>query len=203
MTTTTFTFTFASSFQGWVGHPIGKVVYAHNASTGNPGAGCVSVSLSSKNENPGDTYMDWIGTWEEIGVPSGHTVSEIGSGSLNDYHWRCRQYDTVGSNIHVGPFQFYDTGGNLKGTFSTELAAPAGVTTWTTQNGQAIAVPSSMNGSTQQLALRFTVGTQTGNSNSAVIEFLIDEIKLQITYAEEATATIIPYAEYFYKRRRS
>jgi hypothetical protein len=206
MSSTTKTFTFASSQEGWAGTPASTmVIMGHNASTGSPGDGCLTASLSSKNENPGVSYWEWFDTWEALGVPAGSTVTEIGTSNINDYNWRCSQYVSghAGNNF-TGEFSIYSSGSTLMGNFSTELAAISSTTPWATQNGQAITVPSGQRSSTSKIRLRAEVGLRTGNSNSAVVTILLDQIALKMTYT---TAGGGPsdinewYSSYQYHRR--
>jgi hypothetical protein len=173
----------------------------HDASTGSPGNGCLTASLSSKNENPGAVYFEWTGTWEDLGVPSGQAVTIVGSSNENDYNWRCRQYVTA-LNAYPGPFTFRDTGGNLKGTFSTALSDVGSTSAWATVNGSSIAVPSTLQGSTKGIKLRLELFLRTGNSNSAVVELLFDTLSLKMIYDTTGGASVIPQAMSYYTSRR-
>lgn len=195
MSSTTRTFAFASSQENWSGTPAdAKVIMGHNASTGSPGDGCLTASLSSKNENPGVSYWEWFDTWEALGIPSGATVTEIGTSNVNDYNWRCSQYVSGHSgNNFTGEFSVYSSGSTLMGNFSTQLADISSTTPWATQNGQAVSVPTAQQGSTNKIRLRLEVGLRTGNSNSAIVSILVDQITLKATYSTDAPTDINTY----------
>jgi hypothetical protein len=141
----------------------------HEASTGSPGDGCLTASLSSKNENPGVSYWEWFDTWEALGIPSGATVTEIGTSNVNDYNWRCSQYVSGGLNCYIGEFSIYSSGSTLLGNFSTQLADISSTTPWATQNGQAVSVPAGQQASTSKIRLRLEVRLRTGNRAIVIV----------------------------------
>jgi len=119
MATTTKTFTFDSTLESWVGNPAtGDVAMSRDTGDGSPGTGCLSARITGKNKNPGESYWEWTGTWEDLGVPAGATVTEVGTSPDNDYNWRCSEYTSGTGTNATGPFALGPriapgSGGNL------------------------------------------------------------------------------------------
>jgi len=182
MAVTTKTFTFDSSIENWAGTPASAAVtMSRITSDGSPGTGCLSARIYGKNQNPGLSRWDWTGTFEDLGVTSGNTVTQIGYGTNNDYNWRCSEYTTAwaGAN-YIGAFELW-VGGSLVGTFKADLSAVSGTTTWATSNGAAI---TGLNyASNQTITLRISLALRTGNSTSAAVTLLLDQVVLDIEHA--------------------
>jgi len=185
MGTITKTFTFDSTIESWAGTPATDVVMDRSTADGSPGTGCLSARLAGKNKNPGASYWKWIGTWEDLGVPSGATITDVGTSGIADYNWRCSEYDTgTGDNL-VGPFELYDNTPSLLGTFSAAQSSVTGTTSWATVDGSSITGLSQA--STDTVQLWMTVLLRTGNSNSGAITMLNDQITIEITYTGGGT----------------
>lgn len=187
MATTTKTFTFDSTIEDWAGTPGADVTMTRITGDGSPGAGCLSARLAGKNNNPGASYWKWIGTLESLGVPVGATVQSIGYGSNNDYNWRCSEYVTGSDgNSYVGPFAVYDNTPILIGTFSAAQSGVSSTTSWATVNGTSVALSDLASSTTIQIWVAVTL--RTGNSSSAAVTLLIDQVVLEIEYTEVDTS---------------
>jgi len=183
MATVTKTFTFDTSLENWAGTSGSGAIttFTRNTTDGSPGTGCLSARLSGKNQNPSLSYWKWIGTLESLGVPTGATVTKIGVSPNNDYNWRCSEYNT-GTGINaVGPFELYDNTPSLLGTFSAAQGSVTGTTSWATVNGAEIGSLNLASSATIQLWV--SLALRTGNSNTAAVTLLVDQVVIEIEYS--------------------
>lgn len=74
-----------------------------------------------------NNYMEWAGTWEDLGIPAGSTVTAVQGDYLYRWYLRGRRSSTIKCIAQfkqddgwVGPFQFLDSGGSGLDTFSSE-----------------------------------------------------------------------------------
>ena len=178
MATTTKTWTFDSSAEGWVLTPTGSV-------TGGFSTAYLYAETTGRN-NTNTFYFEWSGNWEQLGVPSGSTVTEVGSGTTNDYDWRC-SIATVSNGGTVGPFEFYDNTPSLQGTFSTGNNFSGSTTSWATVNGSSISVPSAIQASNSIIRLRLNGLLNNANDKNAKTQVDYDNISVQITYSAAAS----------------
>lgn len=173
------TFPFTSNSESWVGtHINGGVIMGWSG-------GSIYAVLTGRNTNAGLGYWEWTGTFEDLGVPVGSTVSDIGYGTNNDYDWQCAQY-TVGFDgaNDVGPFELRDSVGTLIGTFSAEQAFITGTTAFATVDGSPIGSLNLASNTTIKLRINFTL--RTGNDANATVEFKFDNVNLDVRYTPEA-----------------
>jgi hypothetical protein len=147
------TFNFTSDAEGWeatTGEPPGDpgfnpgVLAAWRA----PHAGSVSRHYSAKNTNDplktmggvlktlarsygtpqSENYWEWSGTWEDLGIPAGQTITSVSA----SYQWRTicwdggrhqSQLEFGAFGVGSGPFQIRKSDGTLIGTTSARVYA--------------------------------------------------------------------------------
>jgi len=190
MATTTKTFTFDSSIEAWSGTPGSvDVTMARITSDGSPGAGCLSARVYGKNKNPSPSTWEWTGTLADLGVPSGATVSAIGYSTNNDYNWCCSEYTTGYDNGNYMQSFILVVGGATIGTFSSAQSAVSAATSWATVNGSAVSGLSY--DASQTVTLRVSITLRTGNSNSAAVTMLLDQVVLEIEYTEVSAEDLV------------
>lgn len=179
MATTTKTFSFAADEEAWVPTDGPATTASWQSGDGSPASGCIQFRIAGKNKS--DTpYYEWTGTWEDLGVTAGDTVSEVGTSPDNDYNWKCSEYN-VGAASETGAFEIRDSGGTLIGTFSAALGFSS-TTAWATRNGSAVTI-SPASASTTTIKLRLNASLNTGNNNSAAVTLRWDEVKITITHS--------------------
>jgi len=159
MSTITKTFSFASTVESWSWGGSGTATW--ESADGSPDNGCLSVQLTGKNQNPGVGYWVWTGTFEDLGVPSGATISDVGTSGIADFNWRCSEYTTGTGTNSVGPFAIYDNQATpvIIGTFSTEQTSVDTTATWATVDGSAVTGLSLASNTIIQLWMAVTVRT--------------------------------------------
>ena len=82
------TFTFTSNSENWFSGVQSSDLSAYWDNTdGNPSAGCLDSRVDGRNKK-GYAFWQWTGTWEDLGVTPGATITGI-SGS---YDWRCYEW---------------------------------------------------------------------------------------------------------------
>ena len=191
MATTTKTFSFAADAESWVATPGTSVVMQWQSGDGSPSNGCLESRVLGKNINAGQSYWEWVGTWEDLGVPASSLITEVGTGADNDYNWACTEFTTgfaIGN--HTGQFELFDNTPTLQGTFSSVQGDFTTTTAWATVDGAAISVPSGIQASNSTIRLRLSSFLRTGNSTSAAVTVRQDQIILTMTYDAAVTRRI-------------
>lgn len=92
--------------------------------------GCLKTT-AKRNAPSTENYWQWSGTWEDLGVTPGATVTAVQADHLWRVHLkggtpRASSNATWGVNeVGSGPFELRDSGGTLLDTFSARSYAPA------------------------------------------------------------------------------
>lgn len=142
MATTIKTFHFISDTEGW--QPVGNSNYlvmdwypphrgfgrnSRHQRTRSEGflatvGGCLKTT-NSYNQPSAETYWQWVGSFEDLGVPSGQTVKSIKGEYLYRWFLKTRgkkENTTFGNNeAGTGPFEIRDNNDNLIGVFSDRI----------------------------------------------------------------------------------
>ncbi|KKP85802.1 MAG: hypothetical protein UR88_C0007G0026, partial [Candidatus Nomurabacteria bacterium GW2011_GWA1_35_8] len=108
--TTTKTWSFVADTESWSATnpaPTSTTPQWQSAD-GSPANGSLEMRITGKNKINSGRIWEVAGTWEAIfGIPTGSTVTEVGSGTGNSYNYRVSEYN-VGAAGNSGPFAFYD-----------------------------------------------------------------------------------------------
>jgi hypothetical protein len=174
-------FSFASNTENWIssfngGSNLTMDWVTTDDSPNDPNSnGCLRTRRTGRNVSNGDPYWYWQGTWEDLGVPAGATVT----GVKVDVDWRCSEY-TTGAASYFGPAVLFNpiTSTQRYMFFGHQVATS--VTSWATASGMQmtdIADPSNT-----QIQLRVSVKPVTGNSTSAAVTILFDWVVVTIDY---------------------
>jgi hypothetical protein len=112
----------------------GGTVNHHNSMRADPPlslwGGCLRMTQRSHETPASNNYWEWAGTWEDLGVPAGQTVTAVEA----EYLFRVICYSTYKHQSYIefgaascgsGPFELLDDDEVLVGTFSTRQFAPA------------------------------------------------------------------------------
>ena len=188
--TTTKTWSFVADTESWSAtNPAPTTTTPQwQSADGSPANGSLEMRITGKNKINSGRIWEVAGTWEAIfGIPTGSTVTEVGSGTGNSYNYRVSEYN-VGAAGNSGPFAFYDNTPTIQGTFSTATAF-SGLVAWTTKTGTAISVPAGLQASNSTVRFRITNDLATGSNNSAAVTLRQDQIVLTITYTLPAVDT--------------
>lgn len=91
--------------------------------------GCLRTS-ARKTTDGGDSYWNWSGSWEDLGIPAGATVTEV----VADYIWRVVLFGRKASRdstvkygpdeVQSGKFEFWDDASFID-NFSEADSAPS------------------------------------------------------------------------------
>lgn len=139
----------------------------------NAGTGVMQARRTGKNVTDGTPYWEWAGTWEDLGVPAGATVTAVDL----DYDSKCSEY-TTGATSTVGPSELRDSGGSLRSTFRAADNVSA-TSAWVTRDGSASGI---IDASNTTIRLRVGVNPKTGNSSSAAVTLRLDWVVVTVTY---------------------
>jgi len=197
MSTATKNFSFNQSSQGlpytanggsWAWNAGGGALLSAIIGTGddsgndsNAGNGNLQAQRDGRNRTDGTPYWEWSGTWEDLGVPSGSTVTAVNL----DYDWKCSVYSTGASSTY-GPAELRDSGGSLLATISTSGSFTS-TTSWATKAGTNQTGLSQA--SNTSIKLRIGAKPCTGNSINGQVILLFDWVTVTITYSASTTYT--------------
>lgn len=170
---------FLSDAQGFSGSPAASTTLSWDGTVGNP-AGSLKARTAGKNKNGASTWT-WTGTWEDLGVPAGSTVTGVTGASMQS---RCTEYST-GASSTSGPVTLTDGATTITlSSQRTGITATSG--SWTTTNGvdaTGLSLPSS-----DTISITIAVAPNTGNSTSAAVTLYQDTIAATVTYQAAAAA---------------
>jgi len=93
--------------------------------------GCLRATVRKGNPSNVESYWEYTGSWEDLGVPKGSVVNSITANFK--YRWQCQTNsnhkatdnlaDFSGLNAGVGPMTIRDSGGTSLGTISSRQFA--------------------------------------------------------------------------------
>jgi hypothetical protein len=126
---------------------------------GSPDAGCYQVGSTGFNTHV--DHAEWAGTFEDLGVPPGTTVTGI---TLTSIKSKAVSVDSFGS---IGLCQFYllSSGGSTLATLLASRLATANETTWTESNGTEQTISQASNTS---IRLQLVTTLDSGLSSAAM-----------------------------------
>ena len=187
MATVSKVFHFATDAEGFVATPDANSTLTWDGTTGNP-AGALKARTSGRNK-VNVSYWEWTGTWEALGVPAGSTVTAI---RVNSGYTRCTEYAT-GASSTVGPYEYRDSGGILRGTLWTGRTITGTDGAWVAIGAQAdVTVGASDRPSNTTIILRLQDSLNTGAAGGAAVSTYDDEVEFVITYTAPTTYPITP-----------
>lgn len=136
-------FEFVADTEGWVGTAQDLTIQAwflsgkghHQNFPINTTLGGSLRTTAPHSNSSTENYWEWAGTWEDLGVPPGSTVTEVNLDYL--YKWYAGQgrpggsqyehnrslQEFLGTDTGAGPAELRDNGGTLIGTFSSRIDA--------------------------------------------------------------------------------
>ncbi len=181
--TVTKTWTFASGAETFVSSTGAQSTAAWDGTTGNP-AGALYTRINGRNVSNAN-YWEWTGTFENMGVPAGATVTGI---QLVGGYTRCTVYNR-GAPSTAGPWELRDNTG------ATVLATLYGGRTFTGTDPSWVAAsgtlqPLSSLPSATSVLLRLNNTLSTSFSRRAEVRLYDDQVSVRITYTPPATTTI-------------
>jgi len=173
---TTQTFEFGSDVQGWTYTDD----HANCAGVFTSGAGNPSGSLQTTGSKAGggghscNTYWEWSGTWEDLGITPGYTVSGV-SGS---YDYAVSDDSTAGS-WGTGAFELRDSGGTLRETMVAVLGSQTGTIGFTNRFGSEQSFTEEASNTSVRLRINTTIAMGGGTRTFAG---QVDNLSVTITY---------------------
>jgi hypothetical protein len=182
------TFIFTSDSESWTATTSGgsAISLTWSNADGSPSAGSLRTydTKGGGGASTSANYWQWTGTWEDLGVSVGNTVTQIRGG----YNYRVLTYGA--STSQTGPLEFR-TGGSctLQGEL-LGLASISGTVGWTTRSqGSNLDVPLESQASNSAVCIRLNNTANLGGG-ARTIEFFEDTIFLTITHEAAALLSV-------------
>ena len=184
MATVTKTFTFGSDAEGWaVSGGTADTTLGWSSTGGNTG-GCLSSRIFGRNKSA-DPHWYYLGTWEDMGVPAGATVTHI---QLLGFDWSCSEWNVGGNTTQIRVAALYDSAGTtLITALSTSEPTVSGTTSYANISGAQQAVGASYQAANTQVQLWADLYLRTANNASAAVTLLMDNFSVEITYTTPGT----------------
>lgn len=170
---------FASDAQGFTANPAASASLSW--STGDSGS--LQSSVTGKNHSSQASSWTLTTTWQGLGVPAGATITGVTAASMQS---QCTAFTTGGSSHTSGAVTLVDGATTItlsaQRSFTTTDASPV-TTNGVDATGLALAASDS-------ITLTIPNVLSTGNSASAAMTLLQDELAFTITYSSSVNATL-------------
>ena len=176
-------FVFLADEEGFVGNPgNADVLYGWMSAVGDP-PGSLQMEIHGRKKE-GVSYWEWSGTWEDLGVSPGDTVTQV---RLNGTSTKCSQYDIVDA-CTIGPYSIYDSAGTTLIATLWAGRSPTGVEgSFTTTGNQTYqTVSSTYEASNTSINLRIYNSLDLGNDADAGLIVVDDNVSIDIDYDTSA-----------------
>jgi len=181
--TATKTFTFATSAEGFTGTSGGKSNLTYDSGVGNP-AGSLKTDSAGRN-NLDTSDWTWTGTWEDLGIPAGSTVTQI---RLDAGYTKVTAWNVVDS-VTIGPYKLKDSGGVDQATLWTGRTPTGADSDWVAISAQTDQnVPSALQASNSTIKLYLERTIDLGNDKNAQATIYEDQLSFVITYTSPVPA---------------
>ena len=180
MATLNKTFPFLTTVEGFTAYPENTdVVMTYDSGVGNP-SGSLKSRISGRNKT-GTSYWEWTGTWEDLGISSGDTITQV---RINDADNRCTEWNTVDA-CTIGPYSIYDSVGTTLIATLWAGRSPTGTEgSWTAIGNQTYqAIAAAYEASNTTIRIRLYNALDLGNNSAAALSVYDDTISLDIDYA--------------------
>ena len=165
-------FSFATTAEGWAFTTVDNATGLYVGGSGNP-AGSLQIDNLGRNKVDQTSYWEWTGTFEDLGVPSGATISGYSSSALDH---SCTVFNVVDA-LTSGAFTIND--GVLR---TLVVGAPLAATTTFATANQVGTVAGLSLASTTAIVLRMMSDSDVGNDAAAETTILLDNITIGIDY---------------------
>ena len=189
MATLTLTYPFATTVEGWADMNT-TATREYDASYGNP-SGSLKERLQGRNKtDTGGWRLE--GTWEDLGVPSGATVTHI---RLEGCDYRCTDYSAVDSAtdliVKLQNSIYVD-----QATMHSGVSITAAHGSWQSLGAQSDqAVPAGLQASTSSICIFTGVNLDLANDGGAAITLYDDNVEIVITYETASSFPPVPDAQ--------
>lgn len=178
------TYLYATTSETWTG------LFATAETTGTSNLGYLTTKVTGRKVTDATAGWELTGvTWETLGVPAGATVNSV-DGS---YSWYCSQYLT-GAASNSGDLTITDAANANAATLEAGVAFSATTTTAARNASAAIAIPAAIQPSASAIKVRLLGSIVTGNSGTASVTRVSDNVSLTINYTTTVSLLTLPTA---------
>ena len=178
-------FSFATTAESWAFTTIDNATGLYVGGSGNP-AGSLQIDNLGRNKLDQTSYWEWTGTFEDLGVPTGSTISGYSSSALDH---SCTVFNVVAA-LTSGAFTISD--GVLR---TLVVGSPLTATTAFATASQAGSVSGLSLASTTPIVLRIMSDSDLSNNATAESTILLDNITVGIDYTPGGSAFQPAWAE--------
>jgi hypothetical protein len=179
MATLNVLYDFASNAQGFTANPAASAVLSWSASD----SGSLQSSVTGKNHSAQASSWTLTTTWEGLSVPAGATITGVTAASMQS---QCTAFTTGGTSHTSGAATLADGATTVtlsaQRSFTATDASPV-ITNGTDATGLSLAAANS-------ITLTIPNVLSTGNSSSAAMTLLQDELAFTITYSSSVNAVL-------------
>ena len=187
------TFTFTSGIETWTattasdGTCSGSSIDASRiTSGGNPGQALQITTSSSGIDTACNSYWEWSGTWEDLGVPINTTVTAVKGGY--DFATPTASIDSWKS----GPFELRDNSGAARGSLLSATSSSSVTSAWKIRS---LGTGITFAGEPSNTPIKLRLNNQFTNTASNSFTHQNDNIKVQITFADTTKPVIDFHAD--------
>jgi len=183
--TNTKTFSFTTTAEGFIGTSGGKSVLSYDSGTGNPAGSLKTDSAGRNNSDISD--WTWSGTWEDLGVPTGATVTQV---RINSGYTKVTAWNVVNS-VTIGAYKLRDSLDADQATLWSGRS-PTGIDAdWVPISQQADqTVPPAIQASNSSVKLYLERTIDLGNDAATQATLYEDELSFVITYSNPVSITM-------------
>jgi len=156
----------------------------YSATGGNPDNCRIRVCIG-KNDNAIEGHIEWTGTWEDLGVPSGNTVSTV---QMTDVDTIAHAY-SVCDQLDIGEFTLRNSSDVLVATMWAGRTPSGQEGSWTSEGSQSAQSVGGLTAGNSSIELWFQGFHNTGNNAAAECSFKIDNLDISIEHTATSGAT--------------
>lgn len=147
------------------------------SSTGGNTGGCISSRIFGRNKSA-DPAWDWNGTWADLGVPTGATVTHAQIWC----DWRCSEWNVGNNQTQFRYAAILDLAASV--ISQADGSTVSGTTSYATISGSQGAVAAGNGDPTDAVNISVDVYLRSGNNASAAVTLLFDNVLVEVTYTE-------------------
>jgi len=155
--------------------------FPYSATGGNTDAPCRQRICIGRNDNGVVMALDWDGTWEDLGVPAGATVS---TAQMTGLATKMHVWNAYCSSATLGPYALYNSTPTLEATLWSGRSPSAQEGSFTSEGSQSAQSVGTLTSSGATIKLRLSMTTSTGNNATAECSATFDDLGLSIAYTE-------------------
>ena len=154
----------------------------YSATGGNTDGPCRIRTCVGRNDTSTGGHIDWTGTWEDLGVSAGNTVSTV---QMTDVATKSLTWNVCDA-MTIGPFELRDSADALVSTLWAGRSPTAAEGSFTAEGSQAAQSVGTLTASNASIELWLNSSHDTGNDSVAECSLVVDDLDISIEHAAAA-----------------